>query len=148
MRVSVAPTMGSMTNYDRDRKVLLVDDHHRSLKNIACFLRAEGFGVDEASNGNEAAQLLQKSGFDLVVSDLCMPGIDGVRLLECARSLNPNIPVVLMSGRDNVDLDRFNKRGPTAFVEKPIDLEELLSKMKSALQHREPDASATKERHD
>ena len=116
------------------QKMLLVDDHPRSLKNIAHFLRDEGFEVHEAPSGNEAAQLLEKIGFDLIVSDLCMPGFDGFRLLAWARSLRPNIPVVLMSGCDNVNLDQVDRRGLTKFVGKPIDLDELLSKVRQALQ--------------
>jgi CheY-like chemotaxis protein len=116
------------------QKMLLVDDHTRSLKNIAYFLRGEGFEVHEAPDGNEAAQLLEKIGFDLIVSDLRMPGLDGFRLLACARAVRPDIPVVLMSGCDNVNLDQVDKGGLTKFVEKPIDLEELLSKVRQALQ--------------
>ena len=119
------------------QKMLLVDDHPRSLKNIAHFLRANGFEVHEALNGNEAAQLFEKIGFDLVVSDLCMPGFDGFRLLECARSINHNIPIVLMSGYRNIHVEQIDKLGLTEFVEKPIDLEKLLSKVTQALQHQE-----------
>ena len=119
------------------QKMLLVDDHRRSLKNIAYFFRAHGFEVHEALNGNEAAQLFEKIGFDLVVSDLCMPGFDGLRLLECARSINPNIPIVLMSGYRNIHVEQIDKLGLTEFVEKPIDLEKLLSKVTQALQHQE-----------
>jgi two-component system, NtrC family, nitrogen regulation response regulator NtrX len=115
-------------------KMLLVDDHQRSRNNIAYFLRGEGFEVHEMPNGNEAAQLLEKVRFDLVVSDLCMPGLDGFRLVECARSLSPNIPIVLMSGRANANLDQVDdKSGLTEFIEKPINLEELLSKVRQAL---------------
>ena len=119
------------------QKMLLVDDHPRSLKNIAYFFRAHGFEVHEALNGNEAAQLFEKIGFDLVVSDLCMPGFDGFRLLACARSINPNIPIVLMSGYRNIHVEQIDKLGLTEFVEKPIDLEKLLSKVRQALKHQE-----------
>jgi DNA-binding NtrC family response regulator len=117
-------------------KILVVDDDARSLKNIVYFLRTEGYEVDEASNGNEAAHLLDGEGFDLVLSDVVMPGLNGLHLLEHTRSVAPEIPVLLMSGLPNIELDQIIRRGAADFIMKPLEFDELLSKVKRALEQK------------
>lgn len=114
-------------------KILVVDDDARSLRNIAYFLRTEGYEVDEASNGNEAVHLLDGDGFDLILSDVVMTGLNGLHLLEHTRSVAPEIPVLLMSGLPNIELDQIIKRGAADFIMKPLEFDELLSKVKRAL---------------
>jgi DNA-binding NtrC family response regulator len=116
-------------------KILLVDDDTRSLKNIAHFLRTEGYEVDEASNGSEAAEIVDENGFDLVLSDVIMPGLNGLDLLHHVRSVAPKVPVLLMSSFANVDPNKLVQSGATDFVEKPLQFEDLLSKVKRALEH-------------
>jgi len=116
-------------------KILVVDDDARSLKNIAYFLRTEGYEVNEASDGNEAAHLLDEDGFDLVLSDVIMPGLNGLHLLEHTRSVAPEIPVLLMSGLP-IEFDQIIKRGAADFIMKPLELDELLSKVKQSLKQK------------
>ena len=117
-------------------KILLVDNDRRSLMNIASFLRAEGYEVDEASNGNEAARLLDEEGFDLVLSDVIMPGLSGFHLIERARTVASETPVLLMSGLPGIDYDYVTQRGATDFIMKPLEFDELLSKVKRSLKLR------------
>ncbi len=115
-------------------KILVVDDDARSLKNIAYFLRTEGYEVDEASNGNEAAHLLDGDGFDLVLSDVVMPGLNGLHLLEHTRSVAPEVPVLLMSGFFNIDPAQIIQQGAADVIIKPLEFDELLSKVKRVLE--------------
>jgi DNA-binding NtrC family response regulator len=117
-------------------KILVVDDDSRSLKNVAYFLCTEGYEVDEASNGNEAAQLLDEDGFDLVLSDVIMPGCNGLQLLEHTRSVAPHVPVLLMSAFPNMEVDQIIERGAADFIAKPLEFDELLSKVKRALEQK------------
>ena len=114
-------------------KILVVDDDITTLKNVAFFLRSEGYQVDEAHDGNEASERLAKGGLHLVVSDVMMPGINGLRLLKQAQSLMPKVPVLLMSAFFNVDSHQAIKLGAADFIEKPFVLDDLLSKVKQAL---------------
>ena len=114
-------------------KILVVDDDARGLHNVAYFLRLEDYDVDEACDGNQAVFLLDQVKFDLVLSDVIMPGLDGLGLLEHIRSLAPDIPVLLMSGFSHVEVQEIIKRGAVDFIMKPLDLDVLLSKIRRAL---------------
>lgn len=115
------------------QRILLVDDDAYNRKNLAFFLRTEGYEVDSACDGNEAAHLLETDKFDLLLSDVVMPGLDGIGLLEYTRSVAPETPVLLMSGSALIDLNDIVKRGAAGFLAKPLGLDELLSKLKEAL---------------
>ena len=65
------------------KNILVVDDEPGSLKFISYFLRKDGYQVTEARDGAEALDLIENSRFDLVLSDVRMPGVDGVWLLRC-----------------------------------------------------------------
>jgi two-component system, NtrC family, response regulator PilR len=114
-------------------KILVVDDDAGGLRNVACFLRLEEYDVDEACDGNQAVLLLDQVKFDLVLSDVMMPGLNGLDLLEHIRSAAPDIPVLLMSGFSHIELDEIIKRGAVDFIIKPLDLDVLLSKVRRAL---------------
>ena len=114
-------------------RILVVDDDTQSLKNVASFLRLEGYGVDEACDGNEAVNRLDNGEFDLILSDVFMPRLNGVQLLEYVRSVRPQVPLLFMSGFCDVEADETLERGATDFITKPLRLDELLSKVKQAL---------------
>ena len=116
-------------------KILLVEDHLQNRKNIAYCLRTEGYQVNEACNGKEAIELLNNDQFDLVLADIVMPELNGLYLLRHLRSAAPAIPVVLMSGH-SLDPQQILKEGATDFIAKPLRLDELLEKLKSALSRR------------
>jgi DNA-binding NtrC family response regulator len=117
-------------------KILLVDDNRKYLQNIARFLRSEGYQVDEAQDGNEAAQHLKQHSYDLVVSDLVMPGANGLSLLEKKRHVAPDTPALIMSSFADINLPELMEAGAVDFIAKPLELDELLTKVKRALQER------------
>ena len=117
-------------------RILLVEDDLRIRKNLASFLRIEGYEVNEASNGKEAIEVLQKDEIDLVLSDVVMPGPDGFHLLQHVRSVTPEIPVFLMSGYF-INPHQIVKEGAAGFITKPFDLTELLFKLTLVLKKRQ-----------
>ena len=114
-------------------KILVVDDDALGRHNVVYFLRLEDYEVDEACDGNQAVLLLDQVKFDLVLSDIMMPGLDGLGLLKHVQSVAPDIPVLLMSGFSHIELDEIIKRGAVDFIIKPLDLDVLLYKVRRAL---------------
>ena len=105
--------------------VLVIDDDHDMAELIACFLCAENFRPVIALNGPDGlahARLLQPAA---VICDSCMPGMDGLEVIEALRhdSITAPIPIVLMSGYGP---GRFDGSGANAFLPKPIQIEEML----------------------
>jgi DNA-binding NtrC family response regulator len=121
-------------------KILLVDDNPRIRKDIACFLRTQGYDISEASNGNEALHLLENEEFNLIVSDILMSmsKLDGFGVLKHAQAVIPEIPVLLMSGVAGIEGSQAIQLGAIDFIRKPFDLRELLSKIKLALSAAKP----------
>ena len=118
----------------RVAKILVVDDDITTLKNVAFFLRSKGYQVVEAQDGNEASERLAKDGLDLVVSEVMLPGINGIRLLKQAQSLAPGVPVLLMSAFPSIDPYQVIYLGAADFIEKPFLLDNLLYKIKRTLE--------------
>jgi two-component system, OmpR family, response regulator ResD len=117
------------------KKILLVEDNPGIRTNLASFLRAADYEVDEASNGKSAIELLQKKKVDLVLSDIVMPELSGFSLLQHVRSARPEIPVILMSGF-LFNREQILKQGAAGFITKPIMLSDLLSKLELVLKER------------
>jgi two-component system response regulator PilR (NtrC family) len=114
-------------------KILLIDDDRVSLKNVSGFLREEGYVIEEASDGAQALKMLDKGRFDLVLSDVVMPKIDGLGVLEHLRSISPQTPLVFMTGDGTLTRSDALSRGATDCVSKPFDLAELARRVEEAL---------------
>jgi len=99
-------------------KILVVDDYPLVLRRVSEFLRNHGYQVDEAANGDQALEKISRENYGLIISDIRMPGIDGLRLLELAKVLAPATPVVLMSGDPTISRDALKKLGAYDFVPK------------------------------
>jgi|WetSurMetagenome_2_1015567.scaffolds.fasta_scaffold20432_4 EAL domain-containing protein (putative c-di-GMP-specific phosphodiesterase class I) len=96
--------MSSPTNTGADPaslsrgRVLLVDDEQPLLTSYGRILRGGGFSVEELSDARAVDGALERGGFDLVMSDIGMPGMDGIEVLQAVRRRDPDLPVVLMTG--------------------------------------------------
>jgi len=109
-----------------ERLILVVDDEEHQRKVLGGFLRKRGFVVEAAGNADEAQRTVSSRTVDLVLTDLRMPGRDGVQLLDAIREINPELPVIVMTAFGTVAsaVDAM-KRGAADYLTKPIDLDEL-----------------------
>ena len=114
--------------------VLLVDDDESLLRLMAIRLKGEGYNVQSAGGGKEALRLINTQNFDVVLSDLRMPGLDGLSLFEEIIGLGKDVPVILMTAHGTIqDAVDATQRGVFGFLTKPIDHDDLRSLMKKAV---------------
>jgi CheY-like chemotaxis protein len=118
------------------KKILVVDDDAVSLQNVSHVLQEEGYQIEQAHDGNQALQKLQSETFDLVLSDIVMPGVDGLRLSEHVRSDFSPTPIIFMTG--NLPDVAAASVGDKHLVLKPLILEKLLQKISDVLDQSSP----------
>jgi len=122
---------------DTTRHLLIVEDEAALREVVAERLADQGYDVVQAANGEEAVDRLAEFAFDIVVTDLRLPGIDGGKVLEAAVSRYPDIIGIVVTGYGTVkDAVAAIKRGATDFVTKPFQFDELLHVLDSALEQR------------
>lgn len=129
MNESVRPTMdsppGASPEHEssprRQRRVLVVDDDEALSSLFSKALRADDFAVESARNGREAGELLESRSFDVIVSDISMPEMNGIELLKMIRKHDLDVPVVLVTGQADVaSAARAVEYGAFRFLEKPV----------------------------
>jgi len=118
-------------------KILLVEDHAASRANISRFLRLHSYEVLEACDGEEALKLLATETIDLVVSDLALPTIHGLKLTEQINSKWPRVPVIIISAFMSDEAGKLILDGRGEFLAKPLDLTVLASKVHDLLASRQ-----------
>lgn len=113
------------------KRILVVDDYLPTRRLIVDALgQFSQYEVDEAENGEEALQLFNKDNYDLVISDIMMPGMSGMDLLNRIREKNLFAAVIMITGNPTVDLTvSAIKRGAVDFLTKPFDIDDLLFKV-------------------
>jgi two-component system nitrogen regulation response regulator NtrX len=116
-------------------RLLLVDDDANTLASLSRAFRMEGYEVAVCDNPERALQLAQQEGFDLIFSDVIMPGKDGLTLLDEMKAAGVAAPVVMMSGQAHIQMAvKATRLGAFDFLEKPISTDKLLLTAKNALQ--------------
>src|SRR5258705_708687 len=115
-------------------RVLIVDDDATTLASIARTFRLAGHEAVVCDNAERAIALLQQERFDLVFSDVVMPGKDGLAMLADLRELGVMTPIIMISGQATVDLAvRGTRLGASDFLEKPISTDKLLLTVENTL---------------
>lgn len=115
--------------------LLIVDDEQSYRKLLSLVFETDGHQVQTGVNGRDGLEKLQKEAFDLIISDVRMPDMDGIALLREARELYPDIGMVLMTAFATVDTAREAfKLGADDFIQKPFDVEELKLIVKKTLE--------------
>jgi len=114
--------------------ILLIDDE-KSIRNVLKdILQHEGYRIEEAADGEQGLQKLAAQPFDLVLCDIKMPKMDGLEVLQQIMQLQPDVPVIMISGHGTIEtaVDAV-KKGAFDFIAKPPDLNRLLITIRNAL---------------
>jgi DNA-binding NtrC family response regulator len=114
--------------------ILIIDDDKAIRKTLTEILRYEGYKVDEAADGEEGLRKFSSTAYDLVLCDVKMPKMDGIEFLEKSKVINPDVPIIVISGHGNIETAvEAVKKGAFDFISKPPDLNRLLITLRNAL---------------
>ncbi|MBQ1258723.1 MAG: response regulator transcription factor [Clostridia bacterium] len=115
-------------------KILVVDDDKALNRSVCFFLSQSGYEAVGCLSAEEAYDEMYKTVFDLIISDIMMPGTDGFEFAKTVRTLSNDIPILFMSARDDFAAkQRGFKIGIDDYVTKPVDLDEMLLRIGALL---------------
>lgn len=120
-------------------KVLLIDDEVAILENLKFILNLEGYEVVCATGGREGIDVFQSQGnFDVVLTDMRMPGMDGAEVLQALRKLDPDIGVIILTGHGDMETAVNSMRdGAYDYLNKPVYVDKLLVCVENAIKKRQ-----------
>ena len=114
-------------------RVLLVDDEEKFLEVLSQRLGTRGIDAETSTSGEEALVKIKNKNFDAIVLDVMMPGLGGIETLKRIRKENPEVQIIMLTGRGSVDKAvEAMKEGAIDFLEKPADINTLLDKISKA----------------
>ena len=115
-------------------KILVVEDDRDLCRSVCSFLKNSGYDAVGCLSADEAYDEMYRTTFDLIISDIMMPGIDGFEFAKTVRSLNAEIPILFMTARDDfASKQRGYRLGIDDYMIKPIDLDELFLRIGALL---------------
>ena len=118
--------------------ILIIDDEKAIRKTLTEILGFEGYKIDEAGDGEEGLKKFGLKNYDVVLCDIKMPKVDGLEFLEKAREINPDVPVIMISGHGNIETAvEAVKKGAFDYISKPPDLNRLLITLRNATDRKE-----------
>ena len=117
--------------------ILVVDDEEAIREVVSTMLESRGYNCTAVSNGRQAQECVRKQTPDLVLSDMIMPEMDGIKLLDWLRSHDPEIPVIMVTAIHDIStaLEAI-RRGAYDYILKPFEKDQLFLGVGRALQHR------------
>lgn len=114
--------------------LLIIDDEKAIRKTLTEILSFEGYKIDEASDGEEGLKKFRDKNYDLVLCDIKMPKLDGIEFLQKAVEINPDVPIIMISGHGNIETAvEAVKKGAYDYISKPPDLNRLLITIRNAM---------------
>lgn len=114
--------------------ILLIDDERAIRKTLGEILIYEGYKLEEAADGEDGLKKFKEKTYDLVLCDIKMPKLDGMEFLEKARAINPDVPIVMISGHGTIETAvEAVKKGAYDYISKPPDLNRLLITIRNAM---------------
>jgi two-component system KDP operon response regulator KdpE len=118
------------------KRILIVDDDPAILRLLSANLKARGYEIYTATDGEESLEAVQKDFIDLIILDLMMPKIDGVEVCRRVREWS-DVPIIILSARgDENDKVKCLELGADDYLTKPFGIAELLARIKTAFRHR------------
>lgn len=115
-------------------KILVVEDDAGLNMTVCAFLRKNGYDVTGCMHANDAYNAMYNNLFDLIISDVMMPQIDGFEFAETVRKINQTIPIIFMTARDDFTAKQKGfAAGIDDYLVKPVDLDELLLRISAIL---------------
>jgi two-component system, OmpR family, response regulator len=125
-------------------RILVIEDEPRIRAFLARGLEAEGFSVDGASDGAAGVEQAARRRYDLVILDLLLPKLDGLSVLRELQRERPELPVVIVSARSDLDTKlRGFGLGACDYLSKPFSFDELLARVRAQLRRGRPGESGT-----
>lgn len=122
--------------------ILVIDDDEKLTQSICSYLNNSGYEAKGVLSAESAYEEMYSSLFDLIISDIMMPGIDGYEFAETVRGLNKRIPILFVSARDDLySKQRGFDLGIDDYMVKPLDLSELLMRVRALLRRANIEAS-------
>ncbi len=110
------------------KRILVVEDDEEMRSLLKEFLNEEGYETDSVDNGSEAYRRLVRELFDLIITDIRMPGLTGLDILPGIRKLQPEVPIIVITAFGSEEIrQRALERGATAYLEKPVHFNTLRS---------------------
>jgi two-component system, NtrC family, nitrogen regulation response regulator NtrX len=114
--------------------ILIVDDEKAIRKTLSEILSYEGYKIDEAGDGEEGIRKFRDKEYDVILCDIKMPKMDGIEFLDRAKDLNPDIPIIMISGHGTIETAvEAVKKGAYDYISKPPDLNRLLITIRNAM---------------
>lgn len=115
-------------------QILVVEDDQALNRSVCAFLNQNGYQATGCLGAEEAYDAMYETVFDLIISDIMMPGIDGFEFVKTVRTLNENIPILFMTAREDFAAKQRGYRvGVDDYMVKPIDLDELFLRIGALL---------------
>jgi DNA-binding response OmpR family regulator len=118
-----------------EARVLVVDDEAEIRSVLARFLDLLGYRADEAASGRQALEMLKRIPYDVIVLDICLPGMDGVEVMHHARQVRPDLPIILLTGHATLESAVAAVKAQAAdYLFKPASMRDLATAIAGALQ--------------
>ena len=115
-------------------RILAVDDEVKMTRLLEINLKTEGYHVDKATSSKEALQMMEETTYDMVITDLKMPGMDGMELLKKIKSIYPYTQVIVITAFGTVESAvEAMRNGAFHYLTKPLNLGELKEVVRKAL---------------
>ena len=108
------------------KRILIIEDDAEMRSLLMDVLVEEGFGVDSVDNGSEAFRRVVRESFDIIITDIRMPGLSGLEILPGLKKLQPDVSIIVITAFGSEEVFRKSlERGADAYLEKPIHLNKL-----------------------
>ena len=117
-----------------EKKILIVDDEFNSRTLLAQLFQEDGYSADTAENGKTALEALKSTPFDILITDIRMPVMDGIELFHRAKEVYPHMPVILFTAYGTIEAAvKALKEGVFHYLEKPVNFDLLNHTVQQAL---------------